>query len=59
MYERFLQVVAAGRRNLDPDRIRKAADGRVYTAQQALEAGLVDQIGYLEESIAVAKKKLD
>jgi len=57
MYERFLQVVAAGRKNLDPDRVRKLADGRVYTAQQALEAGLVDQIGYLEESIAIAKKE--
>ena len=57
MYERFLQVVVAGRKNLDPDRVRKLADGRIYTAQQALESGLVDQLGYLEEAIALARKE--
>jgi protease-4 len=39
MYERFLEVVAAGRPNLSADKIRELADGRIYTAQQAVELG--------------------
>jgi protease-4 len=55
LYERFLQVVVTSRKNLNMDQIRKLADGRIYTAQQALESGLVDQIGYLEDAITAAK----
>lgn len=57
LYERFLEVVVAGRKNLNLDQVRKLADGRIYTAQQAAKAGLVDQIGYLEDAIAVAKRE--
>jgi protease-4 len=35
--------------------VRAFADGRVYTASQALALGLVDQVGYLEEAVAAAK----
>ncbi len=45
MYERFLEVVAAGRPNLSADKIRELADGRIYTAQQAVELGLADESG--------------
>jgi protease IV len=55
MYDRFVSVVADGRKNLTEKQVRKAADGRVYTAKQALDLGLVDQIGYLEDAIDVAK----
>lgn len=57
MYDRFLSVVAAGRKNLTIDKIRTAADGRIYTAHQALELGLVDKIGYLDDAIAVARQE--
>lgn len=57
MYDQFVSVVAAGRKNLTIDQVRKAADGRVYTAQQALDLGLVDQIGYLDDAIELAKKE--
>ncbi len=57
MYERFLTVIVENRKNLSADQIRKLADGRVYTASQALESGLVDQIGYLQEAIQVAQSK--
>ncbi len=49
MYERFVDVVAKGRR-LAPKRVRELADGRVYSAQDALENGLVDAIGHEEEA---------
>ncbi len=55
MYARFVDVVAAGRPKLDAERVRTLADGRVYTATQALEAGLVDQIGDLRDALAAAR----
>ena len=55
MYDRFVSVVAAGRKNMTVDQVRKAADGRVYTAQQALDLGLVDGIGYLDDAIQLAR----
>ncbi|HUK55531.1 MAG TPA: signal peptide peptidase SppA [Nitrospiria bacterium] len=55
MYDRFVSVVAAGRKNLTEEQVRKAADGRVYTAKQALDLGLVDGIGYLDDAIALAR----
>jgi protease-4 len=54
---RFQEVVAQGRPGLSRERIRELADGRVYTAEQAKEAGLVDAIGYLEDGIAEAKRR--
>ncbi|MBU6392075.1 MAG: signal peptide peptidase SppA [Planctomycetes bacterium] len=56
LYERFLSVIAKNRKELTPEKIRSLADGRIYTAQQALELKLIDQIGYLDETIAQAKK---
>jgi protease-4 len=35
---------------------RKRADGGIYTADQALKYGLIDQIGYLEDAIKEAQK---
>lgn len=55
MYDRFVSVVAAGRKNMTVDQVRRAADGRVYTAKQALDLGLVDGIGYLDDAIQLAK----
>ena len=52
-YEQFLRVVAEGR-DLDLEEVRKSADGRVYTGKQALELGLVDQLGNLPDAIDLA-----
>ena len=56
MYERFLTVIAENRKEITQEKLRSLADGRIYTAQQALELKLIDQIGYLDETIAQAKK---
>lgn len=56
-YQKFVDVVDAGRPKLDRDTILKLADGRVYTANQALEAGLIDRIGTLDEAIESAKER--
>ena len=53
IYSRFIQLVAEGRdtSTADVDRIAK---GRVWTGQQALDLGLVDEIGGLDRAIEVA-----
>lgn len=51
MQDRFVSVVAAGRR-LDEDRVRALADGRIFLAPEAKEAGLVDEIGYVSDAKA-------
>lgn len=56
-YQRFLTIVQEGRPNLQMEQIKKLADGRIYTGEQAKAAGLVDDIGYLEDAIELAKKK--
>ncbi len=56
-YQRFLAVVQAGRPNLSAEQIKKLADGRIYSGEQAKAAGLVDEIGYLDDALELAKKK--
>ncbi len=51
----FITAVAEGRQ-LDLDEVRQLADGRIYSGRQALEVGLVDQLGNLQDAIAVAGK---
>ncbi len=36
--------------------VRRRADGGIFTADQAKEFGLIDQIGYLEDAVAEARK---
>lgn len=51
-HEDFIQAVLAGRGDaLTETELRKLADGRIYTAPQALDAGLIDDIGYFNEAL--------
>lgn len=52
-YEQFVGVVADGR-GMDMNEVKALADGRVYTGRQALELGLVDELGNLPDAIALA-----
>ena len=54
-YRRFLQVVDDGRPKLDAAKVQALADGRVYTADQALANGLVDRLGTMNDAIDRAK----
>jgi protease-4 len=56
MYGRFVGLIAQSRK-MPEDRVRSFADGRVYTADQALRMGLVDRIAYLEDVVALAKER--
>ena len=44
LYEQFVAMVAAGR-HMDVEKVRNLADGRVFSGRQAVQAGLVDEIG--------------
>jgi protease-4 len=57
-FDRFVSVIDAGRAQLDDGAIRKLATGQIYTASQALENHLVDEIGYTEDAIAALAKQL-
>lgn len=54
-YDQFLNVVAK-QRKLPVDKLKKFADGRVFTGEQALKLGLVDTLGSLEDAISIAAK---
>ncbi len=56
VYGRFVDIVAAGR-NLPAKDLREGlADGRIITGLDAKEAGLVDQLGYVEDAFAKARE---
>jgi len=58
LHERCVAVVAAGRPTLDEAGVRKLADGRIFTAQQALEAGLIDEIATMRQAVAALKRQI-
>lgn len=47
-YGQFVDIVATGRK-MSADAVRPIADGRLYSAKQALENGLIDNVASLEE----------
>jgi protease-4 len=47
-YEQFVEIVADGR-NMTVSEIKKIADGRIYSAKQALDNKLIDEIATYEE----------
>lgn len=53
IYTSFVSNVSGGR-GLDPDYVDSIAQGRVWTGTEALEIGLVDEIGTLEDAIHYA-----
>jgi protease-4 len=56
LFADFLDVVERGRPKLARAEIERLADGRVYSARQALAAGLIDGVGDLDGAIAQAKQ---
>lgn len=53
MYDQFVAVVAK-ERHMDEQKVRSLADGRVFTGQQALDAGLVDEMGNYYDALSYA-----
>ena len=57
MYGSFIDRVAQGRK-LSPETVETIARGRVWTGSQALEIGLVDQLGGFNEALDYAAQKI-
>jgi len=59
LHERFVNVVLAGRKSLlSKEEIERLADGRIFTADQALEVKLIDRVGYLDDAVREMKESL-
>lgn len=50
-YDQFVDVIAENRGDLDEEQVRELATGQVYTAKQALENQLIDEIGFEDDAI--------
>ena len=55
MYDQFKKAVSEGR-GMDSAKVEGLAQGKIYTGEQALAAGLVDEMGTLYDAIDAAKK---
>jgi protease-4 len=53
IHSQFIEVVSS-ERGLDIDRVRELAQGQIFSGREALEAGLVDKLGTLEDAISIA-----
>ena len=55
LYAKFLDVVYQKRKDaISLEELKKIADGRIYTANQALELQLIDEIGYFDTALKKA-----
>jgi protease-4 len=54
-HSRFVSVIENGR-GLTTEQVASLADGRLFTSAQAKGAGLIDEIGYLDDAIALAEQ---
>jgi len=50
VYDQFVEAVAEGR-NMPVAEVRALADGRIYTGEQAVTNGLVDELGGMREAL--------
>ena len=57
MHRQFIEAVARGRK-LPMAEVEALADGRVFTGEQALDLGLIDEIGGLQKAVEIAQDLL-
>ena len=58
IYDKFTKLVSEGR-DMNVERVDEIAQGRVWTGAEALEIGLVDQIGTIQDAITWAALSID
>ena len=57
LQDQFLARLVEARK-LPMDTAKRLADGRVYTAQQALDFKLIDRIGYMDDVLELARRAI-
>lgn len=55
VHQQFVKAVAE-RRKLPLEQVQRLADGRIFSGEQALQAGLIDQYGNFTDAITLASK---
>ena len=50
VHSQFVNAISEGR-NLPVERLQPFVDGRIFTGQQALDAGLIDELGCLSDAV--------
>lgn len=58
-FDRFVGVIEENRSGLNEEQVRTLATGQIYTTNQAVKNGLVDEIGYEEDALAALAESLD
>lgn len=53
IYQQFIDAIVQNR-GLEKEEVLKIADGRILTGRQAVEVGLVDELGDLQDAISAA-----
>ncbi len=56
MYERFVDVVTEGRKDLSRVEVGDIATGMIYTGEDALKLKLVDEVGYFDAAASKIRK---
>lgn len=57
-FDQFREVIDSNRDTMDADQVMAVATGEVFTAKDAKAKGLIDEIGYEEDSLDALKSKL-
>jgi len=55
-YDQFVDVVAEAR-GMDRQEVLRLATGRIFMAREAKQCGLIDEIGYFERAVEIAKER--
>ena len=58
LHARFREVVDRGRPELDAEQVAALANGRIYSAPQALENGLVDRVGAMADAVGLLSDRM-
>ena len=56
-YHRFVSIVTTHRPVTDPETLKTATDGRVFSGEAAAKIGLVDRTGLLDDAIDEARRR--
>lgn len=56
-YQQFVDIIAEGR-DMSESRVRELADGRIYSGSQALDNGLIDEIGFTDDALLALKEEV-
>jgi len=55
-YDQFVDIVAKSRK-MPREKVLSLATGRIFMAKEAKDVGLIDEVGYFDRAVALAKQK--